>query len=170
MQSLLFFTAFGLAALVLGAGGFLLSSRWARRRAGTLRFVPKTFLTGNEVEFFHRLRRAVGSDFLVMAQVSMGALIDTQLKPEHPLYWTVREKFAGRICDYVLCHPRTLEPLLVVELDDRMHDFARDKLRDDFLAQAGLQTLRFWSRDKPSEPELRNAVLARIPGAAKRAA
>ncbi len=170
MQSLLLFAAFGMGALALGAGGFVLSSKWGRRRAGSLRFVPKTFLTGNEVEFFHRLRRALGNDALVMAQVSMGALIDTQLKPDHPLYWRVREKFAGRICDYVLCHPRTLEPLLVVELDDRMHDFARDRIRDDFLAQAGLQTVRFWSRDKPEQAELRRTLLAHMPGAAKQAA
>lgn len=133
--------------------------RWRVRKVGQLRFVRKTFLTGNEVDFYHRLLRAVSGEFTVMAQVSMGALIDTALKPEHKLYWEVRQLFAARICDYVLCDNKTLAPLLIVELDDRMHDFTRDVKRDQFIAQAGMQTVRFWSRNKPTVPELREAIL-----------
>lgn len=133
--------------------------KWRTKHVGELRFVRKPFLTGNEIDFYRRLMRAVDRDFIVMAQVSMGALIDTALKPEHPLYWDVRQLFAGRICDFVLCDNKTLAPLLVVELDDRMHDFDRDEKRDAFLAQAGLRTLRFWSRKKPDSDELREKVL-----------
>lgn len=134
-------------------------TKWRTRNIGELRFVRKTFLTGNEIDFYRKLLRAVAGDFTVMAQVSMGALIDTALKPEHPLYWQVRQHFAGRICDFVLCDNKTLAPLLVVELDDRMHDFDRDEKRDAFLAQAGLRTVRFWSRNKPSIEDLREKVL-----------
>jgi len=134
-------------------------TKWRSRHVGELRFVRKTFLTGNEIDFYRRLQRAVAGEFTIMAQVSMGALIDTALKPEHPLYWEVRQMFAGRICDFVLCDNKSLAPLLVVELDDRMHDFDRDEKRDAFLAQAGLRTVRFWSRNKPDAVQLREKVL-----------
>lgn len=134
-------------------------TKWRKRHIGELRFVRKPFLTGNEIDFYRRLLRAVNQEYTVMAQVSMGALIDTALKPEHPLYWEVRQHFAGRICDFVLCDNKTLAPLLVVELDDCMHDFDRDEKRDAFLAQAGLRTIRFWSRNKPKAEELRERVL-----------
>jgi len=134
-------------------------TKWRARRVGDLRFVRKPFLTGNEIDFYRRLLRAVNQEYTVMAQVSMGAIIDTALKPEHPLYWEVRQLFAGRICDFVLCDNKTLAPLLVVELDDRMHDFSRDEKRDAFLAQVGLSTVRFWSRNKPDVDELRKKVL-----------
>jgi very-short-patch-repair endonuclease len=134
-------------------------TKWRTRHIGELRFVRKPFLTGNEIDFYRRLLRAVSQEYTVMAQVSMGALIDTALKPEHPLYWEVRQHFSGRICDFVLCDNKTLAPLLVVELDDCMHDFDRDEKRDAFLAQAGLRTIRFWSRKKPDSDELREKVL-----------
>ena len=134
-------------------------TKWSSRRVGSLHFVKKTFLTGNEVDFYRRLLRAVSGEFTVMAQVSMGALIDTALKPEHPMYWQVRQLYAGRICDFVLCDNKTLAPLLVVELDDKMHDFSRDEKRDAFIAQAGMRTVRFWSRNKPDAPELRESIL-----------
>jgi very-short-patch-repair endonuclease len=134
-------------------------TKWRARNVGELRFVRKPFLTGNEIDFYRRLLRAVNQEYTVMAQVSMGALIDTALKQEHPLYWEVRQLFAGRICDFVLCDNKTLAPLVVVELDDRMHDFDRDAKRDAFLAQAGLRTIRFWSKKKPDSSELREKVL-----------
>lgn len=146
-------------AAALAAGVHVAWTRWRRRHVGELRFVRKTFLTPNEVDFYRRLTRAVSADFVVMAQVSMGALVDTALKPSHRLYWEVRAMFSGRICDFVLCDMRTLAPVLVVELDDRMHDFSRDEKRDAFLAQVGMRTLRFWSRNKPDVATLRARVL-----------
>lgn len=147
------------AVVVLAAVSHWGWMKWRSRRVGELRFERRTFLTGNEIDFYRRLLRAVDREFTVMAQVSMGALIDTALKPEHPLYWEVRKLFAGRICDFVLCDNKTLAPLLVVELDDRMHDFDRDEKRDAFLAQAGLRTVRFWSKNKPDAAQLREKIL-----------
>ena len=145
--------------LALGAVAYFVSSAWRARRVGSLAFKRKQFMTGNELEFYRRLQKACAADFSVMAQVSMAALIDTELKPSHKLYWEVRRLFSGRICDFVLCDPRTMSPLVVVELDDKMHDFQKDKRRDAFVARAGLKTVRFWSRKKPEPAEIRRILL-----------
>ena len=76
--------------------------------------IKKKLLTANELDFYQKLLLAVSPRWTVLAQVSMGALLDTALKPAHPRYWEVRNTFAQKICDFVLCDPRTLEPVLIV--------------------------------------------------------
>lgn len=127
---------------------------------------PKVLLTPNEVDFYKRLCAAVQGQWVIFAQVSMGALMDTKLPPEDPAYWRARNQFASKICDFVLCHPKTLAPVLIVELDDVTHDFAKDARRDQLTARAGHRTIRFWSRNKPSVEELRLRIsreLALVP-------
>ena len=145
------------SAVVFGTG-YTLWQRYSQRAHGTFGFVQKRLLTPNEVDFYHRLLRALGPRWTVLAQVSMGALMDTSLKPRHPRYWPERNLFAAKICDFVICDARTLQPQLVVELDDVMHDFGKDRKRDTTVAHAGYRTLRFWSRKKPSDSELRDVL------------
>lgn len=121
-------------------------------RAG---YTAKKLLTGNEVDFYHRLRVAAGAKWTVLPQVSMGALMDTRLLPAHPQYWEARSEFSSKICDFVICDSKTLKPQLIVELDDCMHEFDKDRVRDSLVARAGYRTLRFWSRKKPTTDELR---------------
>lgn len=120
--------------------------------------IKKKLLTANELDFYQKLLLAVSPRWTVLAQVSMGALLDTALKPAHPRYWEVRNTFAQKICDFVLCDPRTLEPVLIVELDDVMHDFKKDARRDTIVGLAGYQTLRFWSRNKPTVADLKQHI------------
>lgn len=148
------YTVLAIGCVFAGVTGAYLKNRYDAWRGGRFGYTRKTFLTPNEVDFYQRVLKAVAGRYHVMAQVSMGALIDTELKPAHPQYWEVRNKFALKICDFVVCDKRSLQPLLVIELDDRMHDFSKDRCRDNFLAKAGLRTVRFWSRNKPAPEEL----------------
>lgn len=135
---------------------------------GSLGFERKTLLTGNEIDFLKRLERALaGTSFRVLPQVSMGAVMNTTLTPAHPKYWEVRSSFSSKIIDFVICDERNYRPLLVVELDDRMHDFDRDRSRDALLAKSGLRTVRFWSRKKPQVPELREFLIKHLGTAVK---
>jgi very-short-patch-repair endonuclease len=156
-------TAYLLTAIFLGCIGLsgFVFYRKLTRGAGALRtgFRPKTFLTKNEVEFYKRLQEACGSDFIIMAQVSMGALVDTKLDRAHPQYWKIRAAFSSKILDFVLCHTESLCPLLIIELDDKMHDFDKDCIRDSFSAFAGFKTLRFWSKKKPEPLEIKRQIL-----------
>ena len=134
---------------------YLATGKLRLRFFGQTGFSKKIFLTPNEVDFYHTLRAALGPEWVVMAQVSMGALFNTRLRSAHPDYWKVRTSFSSKICDFVVCDSHTLEPQLVVELDDVMHDFNKDKKRDTLTAKAGFRTIRFWSRKKPTLEELR---------------
>ncbi len=46
----------------------------------------------------------------------------------------------------------------VIELDDRTHNAKQDALRDSYLASAGIVTLRFQSKRKPSPAEIQAAL------------
>ena len=137
----------------------------ARRQAHLRASVAsKTFMTGNEIEFFGRLGQAL-PEFHVFPQVSMGALLEPTVSSKHPDYWKVRDTFSQKVCDFVVCQRGTMAPLFIVELDDRTHDFAKDALRDDIVAQGSLRTVRFWSRKKPTRAEIREKA-SRVLGAA----
>lgn len=141
------------AALVHGIRQWLV-----RTRLGEYGYRPKALLTPNELDFYHRLRKALPARFVALPQVSMGALMDTQYRPGHPNYWEARQQFSARICDFVVCDAQTMAPQLVIELDDKMHDFAKDRKRDSLVAKAGYRTLRFWSRQKPSVETLKTKL------------
>jgi hypothetical protein len=142
-------------------GAALAAIRWMFiRRFGRHGFKKKRLLTPNELQFYSLLKATAGPSWTILAQVSMGALIDTTLKPTHWQYWKARAAFAAKICDYVVCDTKTMTPQLVIELDDVMHDFKKDRLRDEIVATAGFRTLRFWSRKKPNAAEL-SKILAK---------
>lgn len=151
-----------LAAALLALLLYVVQKLLLKRGESTLGVHRKQLLTPNEVDFFKRLQLAAGGRWVVLAQVSMGALIDTTANPRHPKYWAFRQAFSSKICDFVLCDARTMAPVLIVELDDRMHDFDRDRSRDNFVAAGGYRTLRFWSRKKPSAVELRERLYATL--------
>lgn len=155
----IFIALLSVAILVLLCLG--IAHGWAHvsnRLLGRHGLVRKTFLTPNELDFYHLLKKAVEPRWTVIPQVAMGALMDTALTQKHPAYYTARARFSGKICDFVLCDPKTMVPQLVIELDDVMHNFKKDRIRDTMAARAGYRTLRFWSRNKPGLQELRQEI------------
>lgn len=144
--------------------GALCLAFWAVARLGpkTLGRVPvraRRLITPNELEFLRRLRRAL-PEFEVLPQVSMGALLDADLPAGHPRIWTIRRMFSMKMVDFVICEPTSLQVVAVVELDDQSHDekYEKDAHRDLLLASAGIATLRWESRAKPTEA----AIAARV--------
>jgi len=63
-------------------------------------------------------------------------------------------RIARKRIDYVI-YTDKLELLCVVELDDRTHKANRDAERDTMLASAGIQTVRWQSKNKPSVEEIK---------------
>lgn len=143
------------AALVAGA----LVWRTGVRPAG-LPLRARRALTANEAEFYFRLRGALEPRYAVLAQVSMGALVDTTLPAAHPAFWPVRRKFDAKVVDYVVCRRPSMAVVCLIELDDATHDAVRDAARDRLTAQVGYRTLRFQARHKPAAAALAAAVRA----------
>ena len=134
------------------AGGFYLVAR-----SGGPHYRATPLMTGNELEFFGRLQRALPECY-VFPQVAMSALITptTSGKRWRSDFWRISQK---RV-DWVLFSRHGLKLIAIVELDDRTHDRGADRDRDAMTASAGIRTLRFESRAKPPVAEIRKICLA----------
>lgn len=125
------------------------------RQAGT--YKARELMTGNEAEFFGRLVVALPA-YYIFPQVAMTALIEAASRDKKQAH-ADRLRIAQQRADYVVCD-RRCSVVAVVELDDRTHSRSKDKIRDARLQQAGIRTVRFESKSKPSAQVLRAAVLS----------
>ena len=146
--------AIGLGLLVLAV---LLAIFATRKREPPFRVRPRPLLTENEAEFHLRIEAAV-PEWRVLAQVSMGALIEPDVKGGSGHYLSIRARYAQKVVDWVVVD-ESLEVVALIELDDRTHIAARDAERDAITAAAGYRTLRYQSRAKPEIAAIRRDLL-----------
>jgi hypothetical protein len=139
-----------LAALVLLVFAVML----LRGRSSWLSHIQrKALLTANEIEFFHRLQRALPS-YQVFPQVSFAAFLTDDGRLSRNSRWSLRARFDRKIAVFVICERGSLKIVALVELDDSTHVASADRKRDALTKAAGYQTLRFQSRQKPTETEI----------------
>ena len=140
-----------LAVIVLG--------KLAGEKSGSASdYKAKPLLTENEKEFYQRLKRAL-PDHEVFPQVAMGAVLAPSVDRSNRRYHQIRGTFSQKIIDFLICDA-SLKVVAVIELDDRTHNAARDEKRDAMLHCANYRVVRWHSKKKPSEDEIR----ARITG------
>jgi hypothetical protein len=126
MAVLLDYWPFG--AVFAALAGFLLLALWRRPAPPPPGFDRRGALvdeTGRML--FHALRRAVGDRQHVLAKVPLKELV-TPLEPERHSD-ADRHRVDTEHVDFVLCHPKSLRPLLVVqryETDDAENDSAEE--------------------------------------------
>lgn len=144
---------FILPALALIVAALALCIFLRVRKPWLSRLRRKPLLTPNEAEFFHRLQRALPR-FHVFPQVSFAAFLTDDGKLSRKAQWAVRAKFDRKIADFVICDRETLKIVALVELDDRTHDPKTDRQRDAITNAAGYKTIRYQSRQKPTEAEI----------------
>ncbi|KXU84340.1 hypothetical protein CR51_42150 [Caballeronia megalochromosomata] len=126
----------------------------ASKLAAKPRYRAVPLLTGNEKEFFERLRRAL-PEALIFPQVAMSAIIQPISSGKQR---TIDfRRISQKRVDYAV-YDRHLTLIAVVELDDRTHDATRDAVRDAYLASAGIRTIRFQSKTKPDVNGIRSAL------------
>jgi very-short-patch-repair endonuclease len=123
------------------------------RKPWLSRIKRKPLLTESEKAFFLRLQRALPG-FHVFPQVSFAAFLTVDGRLLQQEGWAVRAKFNRKIVDYVVCTRGTLEIVALVELDDRTHSAGANRKRDEMTQAAGYRTIRFPSKQKPTEAEI----------------
>jgi hypothetical protein len=138
-------------ALLLAAPAVFLLLRG--RNPWLARLRRKPLLTANEAEFFHRLQRALPA-FHVFPQVPFAAFLTDDGQLSRNAQWAVRARFDRKIADFVVCERGSLKVVAVVELDDRTHTAQADRQRDAITKAVGYQTIRYQSRQKPTEVQI----------------
>ena len=120
------------------------------KKQSDIKIQAKSILTPNELEFFYRLGKAL-PDYHIFPQVSLGAILMTSGNKGR---YVSRNSFSQKIADYIICEKSSMKILAIVELDDKTHNREKDIIRDKMLSDAGYRTIRFQSKNKPSESEI----------------
>jgi very-short-patch-repair endonuclease len=72
----------------------------------------------------------------------------------------VRNRFGRKIIDFVLEDRASGDVLALIELDDRTHNAAKDRSRDEITKAAGYRTVRFAAGKRPDRVTVREQILA----------
>lgn len=115
-------------------------------------YAARPLMTDNEREFFARLRTALPG-MTICPQVAMSSVVTTAPSVPTKSIRSVRNTFDRKVIDFVVMDDAG-RVVAVIELDDRTHSRARDEARDAIVGAAGLVTMRYASRAKPSPEEI----------------
>ncbi|WP_165311190.1 DUF2726 domain-containing protein [Vibrio ziniensis] len=100
---------------------FYVIQKTVTRRDETKDFAYKTkgsVLNSTESAFFNALKTAVGEHGVVLAKVNMANLISPTKTNNKKQWFIAYNRIAKSYFDFVVCDARTLEPRVVIELDD----------------------------------------------------
>lgn len=128
-------------------------------------YLPRdSLLRPGERAFFPTLRQACADRSLIFTQVQLSKLIYP--RAGIPKRQTYQNKIDRKSVDFVLCHPSTLKPQLIIELDDKSHTREDRKTRDDFvnnaLKAAGIPLLRVTAAASYNISDLESQIRALI--------
>lgn len=152
--------AIAIFAILAAALAIAMKRLQGKERAGAYR--ARKLMTENELEFFGRLVSAL-PDHYVFPQVAMSALLEAASSDRKKSH-SDRLRIAQQRADYIVC-TRSCDLVAVIELDDRTHSTTKDQLRDSRLEQAGIRTVRFQSRSKPTANAIRLEIVGPTAGA-----
>ena len=87
------------------------------------------FLSNAEASFFQVLRGVVDDRALICPKVNLGDLFFVSTG-DHRKNRGISNRIDRKHIDFLLCDPRTLRPILGIELDDKSHEKPERKARD----------------------------------------
>lgn len=90
------------------------------------------FLSPAELNFYRVLQTAVADWATIFVKVSLGDLFYAQTG-DFAQNQAYRNKIDRKHVDFLLCDPRTVRPILGIELDDKSHQRADRRERDRFV-------------------------------------
>ena len=117
------------------------------------------FLSPAELSFFHVLRQVAANHFHVCAKVRVSDLLYVVQRRSNMGH---ANRIDRKHVDFVLCNPKTMQPALVVELDDSTHQRKdrqeRDELIDAAFAAAELPILHVPCRSSYNHEEIKQLI------------
>jgi len=136
MPFMLLCAGLGIVAVILR----LLLDRLFTDRRGRLPALPevhlnKKFITYAEAGFYRVLYQVVGDRGIILAQVALNRLLyfpgNNQTNPGKQMW---RNKTGQKSVDFVIVDPKTLRPLVIIELNDPSHEREDRVVRDEEVA------------------------------------
>jgi len=144
---------------------FLKQIKHGKKRSHPYYFLRDDFLSPAELSFYLTLRNAVSNWAIVFPKIRLGDLFYVGYKNKS-LFWEYTNKITSKHVDFLLCNPKTVKPLIGVELDDKSHQKSDRKKRDEFVntvfAAGNLPLARIPVKNTYSTSELNSKLLQYI--------
>lgn len=123
------------------------------------------FLSNAEVSFCQVLRSVVGDRAVVCPKVNLGDLFFVATG-DHRKNRALANRVDRKHVDFLLCEPKTMRPVMAIELDDKSHDRAdrqaRDQLVEAVFKAAGLPLARFAVKSGYSPTEIQSQIMPKF--------
>lgn len=121
-------------------------------------------ITYREKVLLESLRHAIEEKYTILMKVRMGDFITLGNEPENQKFH--ENNIMCKHVDFLLCSKKTIEPLLVIELDDSSHkvyyNAERDRFKDETFISIGLPFIRLKVQEKYDPSELREQIQSMI--------
>lgn len=126
----------------------------------------KALFTAAELAFYAVLSQTLSKQFLIFGKVRLADVI----KPQNNLTNSDRQrafnKISAKHVDFVICQPKNLMVIGIVELDDSSHLLPERRSRDQFvdaaLAAAGIPILHIKVQRQYSTAHLRQQIAEKL--------
>lgn len=100
-------------------------------------YVKKELLSRNELSVYKRLYKiAFDNRLCVLSKVRMSDLVIPNPECNKDENFRLFGKIKYKHIDFILAKPENLEPVILIEVDDKSHDWASRKERDIFIDEA----------------------------------
>jgi len=125
------------------------------------------FISPAELNFFFNLKSVVGDTAQIFSKVKLSDLFYAKTG-DFGKNRAYTNKIDRKHVDFLLCDPKTLKPILGIELDDKSHQRADRQERDDFVNHvfeaAKLPLMHISVKRSYSQSELKSKLSAYISG------
>lgn len=102
-----------------------------------IQYSPKKYImTRTEAIFFYALQKSIGIKYFIATKVRVGDIVNVSVarsKLQDGTFWDAFNPIVRMHADFVICDKRTLQMLLVIELDDRTHTTQYKQKRNDII-------------------------------------
>lgn len=162
--AVMFWNIFLLCAIVLGIVAFIGFAVWFHhwtdvRFAVTQYEKSPSVLTDGEKAFYPVLVEAVTDRNVVFPKVRLADVVHLRAKPRsNSSYWEAFNRISQRHVDFVIADAKSLQTVLIVELDDKTHLNPKQAKKDAFLNSilqgAGIPIARVKASRSYNAPDL----------------
>lgn len=117
-----------------------------------------SLLSPAEVSFYHVLASAMNGQAVICPKVGLKDILLITKRYKSREYYKYFGRISQKHVDFVLCGPKSMQPVVAIELDDRSHGRAdrgdRDTVVDKIFSAAGLPLLHIVAAQAYNTSEL----------------
>ena len=158
-----------LSFLVIPALAFLVAilNIFLKAKSEKFSYLKNTSLLSEaEKNFYFVLAGVIEKEYLLFSKVRIFDILSIPKGLENGRYYQHKIKIQSKHVDFLLCDTQTIEPLLVIELDDSSHSrsdrISRDNFVDGIFEEAKLPILHIRASSSYNENELLQKIQSHL--------